>query len=89
MPRSSAVSVQPHELDIPEVKKLMLDYTASISSKCDATKFLVNKNVSIDKHDQYVDAFRSLGEFNTAPAQWDGDYCYLPYEPTNEEVAMK
>ena len=88
-PRSSVVSVQPHELDLPEVKQLMLDYTTSIKSKCDTTKFLVNPNVPINKHDQYIDAFRSLGEFNATPKLWDGDHRYLPYEPTNEESAME
>ena len=87
--RSSFVSVLPHELELPEVKQLMLDYTTCINSKCDTTKFLVNPNCPIDKHDQYNDVCRSLGEFNTTSNKWDGDHRYLPYEPTSEEAAME
>ena len=79
----------PHELELPEVKQLMLDYTTCINSKCDTTKFLVNPNVPIDKHDQYIDAFRSLEEINATSSQWDGDHRYLPYKPTSEESAME
>ena len=66
----------------------MLDYISLIESKCDTTKFVVNPKVPINKHDQYIDAFRTLGDFNAAPKLWDGDHRYLPYEPKNEEAAM-
>ena len=55
IPRPSVVSVQPHEIDLPEVQELMISYTASITDKCRPNNFLVDKNIPFDKHDPYVD----------------------------------
>ena len=89
LPRSSVVSVQPHEMDLPEVKALIHAFTSSVSSKLNTNKYLVNPRIPLDNSDPYVDAFRSIGEFNSTPSTWDGDHRFLSYETTGEESAME
>ena len=89
IPRSSVVSVQSHEMDLPQVKELMTSFTASITNKCRPNNFLVDKNLPFDTHNSHADTIRSLGESHSAPPTWDGDHRYLPFEPTSEESAME
>ena len=43
----------------------------------------------MDIANKYVDSFRRLDEFNTAPDIWDGHPNSLPYEAISEEAEME
>ena len=54
IPYSSVVSIQPHEVDLTEVKQLMDNYTTSISNKCEYYKFLVNIYIKVNINEKYA-----------------------------------
>ena len=69
----------------------MKDYTSSITSKItDHDKALVNKSVPVSNVSAYFDAFRTPGELKEDKIDvWNGDINSIPFEPTNESLAME
>ena len=82
IPRSTVISIQPHELIDAHVKKLLTEYTNTVKIKIgDHTKFMVPGKL--------LQHPTSLTPDMPVSDNWDGDISMLPYEPSSEENAME
>ena len=92
IPRSTVVSLLPHDFDDPVVKARMSLFDTKVTSMLnDTTNYTVTRKSVIKPH-QLIDASdppRLLHEMQVLDSVWDGDINFLPYEPTTEERAME
>jgi len=81
IPISTIILIQPHEFN-DSVKKLLLEYTATVNNKIgDNTKYIVPANSL--QQSTLLDSDLPISD------KWDGDESILPYEPSSEENAME
>jgi len=80
IPRSTVISIQPHELNDIHVTKLLKEYTNTVNLKIgDHTNFIVPNNLQNT----------SLTTSEPFSNNWEGDITMLPFEPSSEENAME